>query len=103
MNKRLEAVARAIDERKKSAPEGTQFKTYIDSITDGTHAQTVLRHLYEEGSITSMEAFYRYSITRLSASIFELREAGVPIETIMRTSETGKRYGEYRLEEGSHV
>ena len=99
MSKRLEKLVSTIEEEKKSTPGGAQFKAYIHSLTDDTQAQTVLRHLYERGSITSMEAFHRYGITRLAVSIFELRRAGVAIETTIVEAESGKRYGEYRLEE----
>ena len=62
--------------------------------------QEVLRHIKRYGSITSMEAFEKYSITRLSAIIYILRRE-YEIVTIMRTSIN--RYGnevnfaEYRL------
>ncbi len=62
--------------------------------------QEVLRHIKRYGSITSMEAFEKYGITRLSAIIYILRRE-YEIVTIMRTSIN--RYGnevnfaEYRL------
>ena len=62
--------------------------------------QEVLRHIKKYGSITSMEAFEKYGITRLSAIIYILRRE-YEIVTIMRTSIN--RYGnevnfaEYRL------
>lgn len=62
--------------------------------------QDVLRHIKRYGSITSMEAFEKYGITRLSAIIYILRKEE-KIVTIMRTSIN--RYGnevnfaEYRL------
>lgn len=62
--------------------------------------QEVLRHIKKYGSITSMEAFEKYGITRLSAIIYILRREH-NIVTLMRTSVN--RYGnevnfaEYRL------
>lgn len=62
--------------------------------------QEVLQHIKRYGSITSMEAFEKYGITRLSAIIYILRRE-YEIVTIMRTSIN--RYGnevnfaEYRL------
>lgn len=62
--------------------------------------QEVLRHIKRYGSITSMKAFEKYGITRLSAIIYILRRE-YEIVTIMRTSVN--RYGnevnfaEYRL------
>lgn len=44
----------------------------------------VLNHLIVYGSITSLEAFKRYGLTRLSSVIFELRKKH-NIETIMLT------------------
>lgn len=54
--------------------------------------ETILRHLLDYGSITSLEAMQEYGIMRLGARIFDLKARGVPIrsETV-----TGKnRYGE---------
>lgn len=44
-----------------------------------TQAEKILKHLRERGSITSMEAFQLYGITRLSARICDLRRQGVQI------------------------
>ena len=63
--------------------------------------QTVLEHLWENGSITSMEAITNYGITRLAARIAELRRDGW---VITATQKQGKNrfghtvvYAEYRL------
>ena len=62
--------------------------------------QEVLRHIKRYGSITSMEAFEKYGITRLSAIIYILRRE-YEIVTLMRKGVN--RYGnevnfaEYRL------
>lgn len=45
----------------------------------------VLRHLKENGSITSMEAIELFGATRLSAIIFNLRRHGHNIVTIDKT------------------
>lgn len=62
--------------------------------------QEVLRHIKRYGSITSMEAFEKYGITRLSAIIYILRRE-YEIVTIMRTSinryGNEVNYAEYRL------
>lgn len=42
----------------------------------------VLNHMEKYGSITSMDAFNNYNITRLSDRIFRLRGKGYEIETI---------------------
>lgn len=59
--------------------------------------QIVLKHLKKYGSITSMEAFSRYTITRLAAVVFVLRKEH-EIETVMRYR-NGKQYAEYYLKE----
>lgn len=52
----------------------------------------ILEHLKKSGSITSMEAFQLFGITRLSARIKELRDKGYDIRTLMVDSVN--RYGE---------
>ena len=68
-----------------------------------TQTDKIMRHMHDHGSITTMEAFNEYGITRLSARIWDLTAAG---NRIKATPETGKnRYGEpvhytrYSLEE----
>ena len=52
----------------------------------------ILEYLKKNKSITSMEAFEMFGITRLSARIFELRDLGYIIDTIM--TEGVNKYGE---------
>lgn len=62
-----------------------------------TQEDIVLRHLKRK-SITSMEAFELYKITRLSAKIFNLRADGYNIITKRETNPTtGATYGKYIL------
>lgn len=67
-----------------------------------TQWQDVLEHLKEHGSITSMEAWSIYHITRLADVIFKLRKRGY---NILTEDCTGKNeygvytYANYRLEE----
>lgn len=56
-----------------------------------SQTERVLKHL-ERKSITSLEAFDKYGITRLSAVIFNLRDAGYDIGTEM--IEVKNRYGD---------
>lgn len=57
----------------------------------------VLDYIEKHGSITQVEAWERFQCWRLSARIEELREAGIPIVTEIKTN--GKtRWAEYRLE-----
>jgi len=55
-------------------------------------AKRILNHLKAYGSITSMEAFEKYGITRLAARIKELRDDGYNIITHMMDGQN--RYGE---------
>ncbi len=52
----------------------------------------ILEHFAKHGTLTSMEAFQTYGITRLAARISELREKGYDIRTMM--VESTNRYGE---------
>ena len=65
--------------------------------------QKVLRHLKEIGPITPVQAFFDYSIMRLAAEIFDLKEAGNNIETTILHSENkfGEpvHYAQYKLEQ----
>lgn len=69
-----------------------------------THVDRVLEYLKEKGSITSWEAIKEFGNTRLSASIFLLREEGYNIETTFENAKN--RYGDkisyakYILKEG---
>jgi len=46
-----------------------------------THLDRTLIHLINNGSITSWEAIKEYGNTRLSATIFELRQRGYNIKS----------------------
>lgn len=60
-------------------------------INHDTQAGTVLEHLQEYGSITSMEAIMQYGITRLAAHICYLKKHGYAITA---TTEHGvNRFG----------
>ena len=67
-----------------------------------TQCNRILDHLQRNGSITTMEAYERYGITRLSGRIWDLRKAGHAITST--TTEGANRYGEpvhyttYRME-----
>lgn len=69
-----------------------------------TQCETVLRHMQEHGSISTIEAFFDYNITRLSARIWDLRHDGYEIEskTVTVKSEKGvtKSYAVYYLAKG---
>lgn len=72
-------------------------------MTENQHTQ-VLAHLKEYGSITSMEAFSRYHITRLSSIIYNLRKRGYDIHTFMIDGKSALgascKYAKYLYVEG---
>ena len=56
-----------------------------------TQKEMVLRYMMDNGSISSMEAFYELGITRLAARVFELRKSGYNIR--MRAYSSLNRFG----------
>jgi hypothetical protein len=56
----------------------------------------ILRHLQKHGSISSWEAIQTYGITRLSARIFDLKDLGHGILTIMEYK-NGTKFAKYIL------
>jgi hypothetical protein len=66
-----------------------------------TQCEKILRHLREQGSITSLEAIKEYGILRLASRIADLKKQGYKIKSY---TETGKnryeettRYSVYEL------
>jgi hypothetical protein len=57
----------------------------------------IICHLKDYGKITSWEAIQLYRITRISAVIFNLRQAGWDIRTTNKVNGR-KHFGEYSLE-----
>lgn len=65
-----------------------------------TQIECVRAYLENNGSLTSLEAFKRWHITRLSSIIYRLRKRGYNISTIMKTSDEGgysSTYAIYKL------
>lgn len=66
-----------------------------------TQKDEVLKHLQKYGSITSLEAFDRYGITRLSAVIYKLKkEHKITSEALVTRNRYGHivQYARYKLE-----
>lgn len=65
--------------------------------------QKVIEHLLKKGSITSWDAITLYGATRLSAIIFNLRDRGYEIDTLMIEGKdrfgNESRYAKYVLKE----
>ena len=51
----------------------SEYASELKRMKNGSQNQTVLMHLITFGTITNMEAFEKYKITRLSGRIYELR------------------------------
>lgn len=64
----------------------------------------LMRYLQEFGSITSLEAISELGDTRLSATIFELRQKGINIVStpVINTNRWGEKviYAEYQIVKG---
>lgn len=58
--------------------------------------EKILKHLEKFGSITSIEAFEQYKVTRLSAVIFELRKAHVITDVWEKTVNADKEKSHYK-------
>ena len=50
-----------------------------------TQCETILRHMEDYGSISSMEAMQEYGIMRLASRITDLKKTGIPIHREMVT------------------
>lgn len=61
-----------------------------------TQLTQIKEHLLKFGHITTMEAFKKYNITRISQYIMLLRDEGFEIDTEWK-NENKKRYGVYNL------
>lgn len=76
--------------------KGRQAKISV-ALSLKPQARKVLRHLEIDGYITPMIALNTYGIYRLAASIHELRQKGIGVETEVREDAAGHRYAHYRL------
>ena len=85
----------------KKAKRGANATPHLDDSTPGkiTQEEQVLEYMRKHGSITSMDAFRTYQITRLSAVVFNMKKHGYDVETMRETSQYGTRYGRYVLHE----
>lgn len=62
-----------------------------------TQMDIIRAHLEAGKSITPLHALTVYGISRLSAVIERLRIRGLPIVTLLKQDEMGRKYSEYRL------
>ena len=57
-----------------------------------TQCERILRHLKDNGSITTWESFTEYGITRLASRIWDLKQQGYKFEKNFKTKKN--RYDE---------
>ena len=67
-----------------------------------SQTEMILRYLKDKGSITPYDALKEFGCLRLGARIWDLRDLGYQIDTVMEThtNKYGKKiaYARYRLE-----
>lgn len=70
--------------------------------TKTTQTIQILKHLEDGNSITPLDALRKFGCMRLGARIYELKQAGYVIDTlIINDKNTGKRYARYSLVRGA--
>lgn len=65
---------------------------WICEVVPMTQCETILHHMEDCGSITSLEAMQEYGIMRLASRITDLKKAVIPIHRDMVSKKN--RYGE---------
>lgn len=60
-------------------------------------AKTVLRHLRKKGHISPAEALIVYSISRLAASIYDIRKVGYEVTVEIKRDAQGHKYAKYTM------
>lgn len=74
------------------------YKELLDTMDKTTHVYNALQYMIKHGSITSYEAFVELKNTRLSSTIYELRNRyGVDIDVTIERTPNNKWYGVYTL------
>jgi len=61
-----------------------------------TQTEAIRAALLSGSELTALDALHRYGCFRLAARIDELREEGLPIETVIE-KQGGKRFARYRI------
>lgn len=62
-----------------------------------TQVERIRDHLVSGKSITPGHALLVYGISRLAVAIEQLRLSGMQIDMVLKSDESGKKYGEYKL------
>lgn len=69
--------------KERTQHDQEEYNKLLQEMSSDCQNRKVLQHLLFFGSITKAEAVDGYNIWRLEARIFELREMGVDIRTLM--------------------
>lgn len=64
-----------------------------------TQVKEIITYMRSQGSITSMDAFRIFGITRLAARISDAKKMGYNIQSVPEVK-NGVRYARYYLKEG---
>ena len=78
--------------KKKSMTEEQEVEQQIEENAKAQKQRTI-EHLEKYGSITSLEAIYKYGNTRLSGTMFCLKKSGYKFKT--RRKKVENRWGKY--------
>lgn len=57
--------------------------------------QKIMSYIRKHGSITSIEAFKKLGVTRLSAIIYYLKEDGFKIDSVTEVGKNGTHWSKY--------
>ncbi len=80
-----------------SAPSSPPPPSIASDLSLKPQAKTVLRHLRRKGHISPAEALIVYGISRLAASIYDLRNVGYDIETEIKHDAQNHKYARYTM------
>ena len=79
-----------------------EFITLLKSVT-GKRPKTVIDHILEYGQITTEELKEKYGYNHPPRAIRDVREQGIPIETLKVTGSDGRKIAAYKFGDPSKV
>lgn len=68
------------------------------SISTKNQCQIVLKHLIDHGYITQLIAT-NYGVRRLASRIYDLKDAGVVLDSTIQRDDSGTKYARYTMTE----
>lgn len=82
-----------------------KYTKILKEMQEDTYCYATLKRIIDKGSITSMQAFSEQGNTRLSATIYTLKnEYGIPIDSRIITKKSGRKvvnFSEYFIGKGA--